>query len=124
MESLSFPKMFTTSRTLVDSGHTATLTNTHLLLASVRNSLIGDPFFGTSLIRAIHEQNGTILQDLVIDEIYTALLMYIPQLKLNRKDISLRSSGADLYAEIRAINLIDYTPDMFTISLTTNEVNQ
>lgn len=124
MNSISFPKMFSTSRTLLVSDHEATLQNTRLLLATVRKSLLGDPFFGTSLIKAIYEQNGTILRDLVIDEIYTAILMYIPQLKLTRNNISLQAEGTSLYATIRAVNLVDHTNDMFTINLTTNEVSQ
>ena len=124
MNSISFPKMFASSRTLLVSDHEATLQNTRLLLATVRKSLLGDPFFGTSLIKAIYEQNGTILRDLVIDEIYTAITMYIPQLKLTRNNISLQADGTSLIATIRAVNLIDHTNDMFTINLTTNEVSQ
>ena len=120
MYSINFPDMFATSRTKLVKDHDATLSNLKLLLASEKTSLFGDPYFGTILKRIIYEQNTPVLQDLVIDEIYTSILMFMPQIKITRKDISLSSDGTNLYAKINCINLIDYTNNLYNIRLTNN----
>lgn len=123
MYSISFPKMFTSSRTLLYSDHEATLSNLKLLLQSERASLLGDPYFGTVLKRIIFEQNSNVLRDIIIDEIYTSIITFMPQIKLSRSDISVEARDYDVYATIRGLNLIDYKTDMFSINLTTiNEV--
>ena len=113
--------MFTSARTLTYTDHEATLSNLKLLLASERNSLLGDPYFGTLLKRVLFSPNDAVLADIIIDEIYTSLLTFMPQLKLARNDISIKSNGIDVMATIRAINLIDYQLDMYTINLTSEE---
>lgn len=121
MYSLSFPKMFSNSRTLLYKDHEATASNLKLLLASDRTSLFGDPYYGTALKRVIYERNSAVLQDLIIDEIYTSILIFMPQIKLSRNDITVTSDGTDVYAKINCINLIDYTTDMYTINLTSSD---
>lgn len=120
MYSINFPDMFTTSRTKLIKDHDATLSNLKLLLASEKTSLFGDPYYGTILKRVIYEQNTVVLQDLIIDEIYTSILMFMPQIKLTRKDISIYSDGTDIFAKINCINLIDYTNNLYNIRLTNN----
>ena len=123
MYSLDFPDMFTHTKTKLIEDHEATISNLILLLLSEKTSLFGDPYFGTVLKRVIYEQNSAILQDLIIDEIYTAIIMFMPQIKIKRDDIKVTSDGTDVYATINCINLIDYTNDLYTINLTTtNEV--
>ena len=121
MESLSFPRMFTSARTTLSNDHNATLSNLKLLLASERNSLLGDPYFGTLLKRIIFSPNDSVLADIVIDEIYTSILTFMPQLKLSRNDISISSDGSSIYATIRATNLIDFQLDTYNINLTSEE---
>ena len=120
MYSINFPDMFTTSRTKLIKDHDATLSNLKLLLSSEKTSLFGDPYYGTILKRVIYEQNTVVLQDLIIDEIYTSILMFMPQIKLTRKDISIYSDGTDIFAKINCINLIDYTNNLYNIRLTNN----
>ena len=121
MYSIAFPKMFDSAHTLLYQDHQATLSNLKLLLASERTSLLGDPYFGTVLKRIIFEQNDAVLVDIIIDEIYTSILTFMPQIKLTRSDITVTSNGIDVYANIKGINLIDYQTDMFTINLTETE---
>lgn len=121
MYSLSFPKMFTSARTLLYKDHDATLSNLKLLLASERTSLLGDPYFGTILKRVIFEQNDNVLRDLIIDEIYTSILTFMPQIQLSRNNVVVTSDGVDVYAKISGLNLIDYKTDMYTINLTSTD---
>ena len=45
----------------------------------------------------------------------------MPQLVVNRKDITVTSNGANIYVAIRALNLLDYTTDLYNINLTQSE---
>lgn len=119
MYSLDFPNMFSSTRTNLIEDHEATYSNLRLLLLSEKTSLFGDPYFGTRLKRVLYEQNSVILQDLIIDEIYTAIIMFMPQIRLKRSDITVTSDGVDVYATIRCTNLVDYVTDLYTINLTT-----
>lgn len=121
MNSIAFPKMVSNTNTNIIKDHDATASNLKLLLASDKYSLLGDPYYGTNLKRLMFEQNNQILRDLIIDDIYTAIITFLPQLKIQRKDISVTSNRAAVYASIRAINLLDYTMDLYNINLTDSE---
>ena len=125
MYSISFPKMFNDTKTLLLKNTEATASNLWLLLKSDKRALFGDPFFGTSLKRAIFEQNDGILVDLVIDEIFTSITTFMPQIKLYRENIKLTSDGVDVFCNITCTDLTDYTTNLYKINLTeeTREVN-
>lgn len=122
MNSLAFPNIFNNTSTNVIEDHKATVNNLKLLLASSKGSLFGDPYFGTLIKKLTFEQNNKILQDIVIDEIYTVILQFVPQLLLDRKNIKITSDGINLYANIRAQNILDYETDMYNINLISYEV--
>lgn len=122
MQSLAFPNMFGNTTTKVFTDHQATASNLKLTLMSEKTSLFGDPYFGTNIRKMLYEQNNYVLQDLVIDDIYTAILQFMPQLMVQRKDIQLVSQGEDVYITIKALNLIDYTVDTYNINLLNYEV--
>lgn len=121
MKSLSFPVMFKNSKTLVSDGKAATMTNLALLLKSMKGGLFGDPYFGTRLMDLFYAQNNSALNDIVVDEIYTAILQFMPQLKLTRKDISITRDALSLFVTIRATNLLDVSTNMYTIKLMTGD---
>jgi phage baseplate assembly protein W len=104
--------------TTVAKDHLATSNNLKLVLMTDKNSLLGDPDFGCDLKRRIYEQNNAILRDLVIDDIYSTIVTFMPQLSLKRNDITVESDGVDVYATIKCTNLIDYELDTYTIKLT------
>ena len=78
--SLAFPNMFSSESVNLYKDKQATLTNLKLLLATEVTSLFGDPGYGTRLMQTIYSQNDFVLRDLVIDEIYTAIKTYMPQM--------------------------------------------
>ena len=121
MYSISFPNMFSPDGTKVKivENHEATTSNLKLALSATKSSLLGDPDFGSLLKAKLFEQNTPILQDLVIDDIYSTIITFIPQLNLKRSDITITSDGINLFANIKGINLIDYELDTYTIKLTT-----
>ncbi len=100
------------------SDHEATVSNLKLLLLSDKYGLFGDPYYGTSLKKLIFEPNNVIIKDLIIDDIYIAILTFMPQLKLDRKDITVTSKLGQVSVNIKALNLLDYKTDLYSINLT------
>lgn len=121
MKSIAFPKMFNSSSTNIISDREATENNLKLLLLSEQNELLGDPYFGTGLKKYIYEQNNPVLRDMLVDNIYTAIALFMPQLVVKRKDISLKHYRNKLYCEIRATNQLNFQTDMYNIVLLQNE---
>ena len=121
MYSINFPEMVGNSSAKIIRDHEATASNLKLLLMADKYSLFGDPYFGTSIKRLMFEQNHKILQDLLIDDIYTAILTFMPQLILDRKDIKVTSDRHTVYVNMKATNLLDYQTDLYNINLTGSE---
>ena len=92
--------------------------NMLLILSSERETLFGDPYYGSELKKQIFEQSSAIVTDLLIDELYTTIKTFMPQVILSRKDISVFVANTTLYAEIKYYYVIDNTSDLFTIRLT------
>jgi phage baseplate assembly protein W len=99
----------------------AVRSNLILVLSTERGSLFGDPYFGSILKSAIFEQPTSIITDLLIDEIYTSIITYIPQVFLDRKDITITYDDTDLYANIRYTYIPDNTSDLYVINLTNSD---
>lgn len=121
MYSIAFPEMFTTSRTKIYEDRDATMSNLKLLLLSFKGNLLGDPYYGTNLHKIIYSNNHQILKDLVIDDIYTAIAEFMPQLRVSRNDIRIWGDKTHLYASINALNLLNYTNNLYEINLTETE---
>lgn len=121
MYSFAFPTMLTNTRSALLSDLEAVRSNLKLTLQSERLSLFGDPFFGTQLKRLIFEQSHSIVVDLVVDEIYTTIITFIPQVYLSREDIELTTNGVDLFVTIRYVYLPNNTSDLYKINLTNYE---
>lgn len=122
MRSIHFPHMFNTNSTRVwkSSEHlNATKQNTKLVLYSERGELIGDPYFGLMLRRFMFDQNNYILRDQIIDMIYTQLAIFIPQVHVERKDITVFQDRekAKLYCEFSGVNQIDYQLNTYQLVL-------
>ena len=118
MYSFSFPKMFNTTTANLVKDKEAIKSNMILLLSTERDTLFGDPFFGSQLRKYMFEQSSSIIMDLLIDEIYSCIIMFMPQVYLTRKDIKVYCSRSTIYAEISYYYTIDNTSDLFTIKLT------
>ena len=121
MNSIAFPNMFNDVTTNIVENHEATSSNLYLLLKSARNQLLGDPYFGTNLERLIFEPNSQMIKDLVIDEVYTAILTFMPQIRLTRDKITVTCQDNTAYIKVDALNLLDFQTDVTTIKMTSNE---
>lgn len=114
--------MFSTNYTHVwntDEYREATLQNTKLTLWTGQGELFGDPYFGLLLKQYMFEQNSYALRDILIDMIYTQLALFMPQLRIERKNISIiqdREKGL-LICQFAALNLIDYQSNTYELVL-------
>ena len=117
MNAVSFPDMISNNSTNIITDDDATLQNLKYLILSSKNTLFGDPYFGTNLKKLIFDRNNTILRDIVIDDIFTAITMFMPQIKVERRNISVESEGSRLYINIRAQNRLDYTFTDYSINM-------
>lgn len=122
MRSLKFPKMFNTNGTRVwkaSEHQQATMQNTKLLLHTERGEMLGDPYFGLLLRHYFFEQNNYVLRDQIIDMIYTQLAKFIPQVWVERKNITVFQDRekAKLYCEFTGTNQIDYTLSTYQLLL-------
>ena len=57
---------------------------------------------------------------MLIDEIYTAINDYLPQVTVYRSGITIRRYNTTLIATVRVIYNKDNTTDLYTIQLTNN----
>lgn len=113
MNSIQFPKMFNTNNTKVwtSSEHLAmTKQNAVILLQCNQGELFGDPYFGTLFRQYLYDQNSIKLKDVVIDMLYTQLALFLPQIRIQRKDIDIiqDKEKGKLYCTFSGINQIDF----------------
>lgn len=121
MHSFAWPDMVKNTSANIIENHPATVSNLKLMLLSNKKSLLGDPYYGTNLKKLIFEQNNQVLKDLIIDDVYTSILTFMPQLVLSRNDITITSDKHKVYINIKATNVLDYTTNLYNITLTEGE---
>ena len=122
MRSIAFPDIFSKTSVNMVEDYDASLQNLLLLLWSNKGELFGDPYYGTNLKRYLFDQNDVILRDLVADDIYTAIKLFMPQITVDRKDIIIKSDNrGTITANIMATNKLDFTTDLYSIVLLQSE---
>ena len=121
MNAVRFPKMFNSNKTAIVKDKEATEQNLKSLLASFKKTLLGDPYFGSNLQKILFEHNNVVLQDLVIDDIYSAITAFMPQIRVIRDNITVTSDGNTVIVNIRAQNMLDYTFSEYSLKLLTVE---
>lgn len=121
MKSIQFPRIFDHHTIQTISDRDATLQNIKLTLSSEKGEFKFDPFFGIRLKRYLFEQNNYILKDILIDEIYEQLVLFVPQIEVNRKDIKLEAERAKIYLTIKCRNVLDFTLNTYNLVLFENQ---
>lgn len=121
MNSIAFPKMIKNNHVQTVSDYDATLQNMKLLLGSEKGEFRFDPFFGIRLKRYLFEQNNPVLMDVLIDEIYEQLVIFMPQLIIARSDITLTKDTAKVYVNIKARNQKDFELNSYNLVLFNNQ---
>ena len=121
MNAVRFPDMITSNKTALVNDREATLQNLETLLLSSKYTLLGDPYFGSNLERLLYESNNVILQDIIIDDVFTVINNYMPQIRVIRNNITVTSDRNNVTVNIRAQNMLDYSFDEYSIRLLTVE---
>lgn len=124
MKSIAFPNIFTNSKTMLYNDREATVSNLKLMLLSNKTSLLGDPYFGTNLKAMLFEQGSTVLRDIVIDDVYTSILTFMPQIQLTRGNIDVEIDDTTVTITIRCVNKINFQTDLYTIKLTDGDYSK
>lgn len=121
MNAIKFPDMLNNNKASIVEGIEATAQNLKYLLLSNKLTLLGDPYFGANLQKLLYENNNVVLRDLVVDEIYTAISTFMPQIRVLRKNINVDSDGNKIIVNIRAQNLLDFSFAEYSVVLTNVE---
>lgn len=124
MTSFSWPNMLNSATSNLVSDKEAIRSNFRLLLNCEKRSLFGDPNFGVGSLKFNFEQNTPIIADLIIDELYTAIQTFLPQIFVRRSDIKIFRDKIDLFAEIKCIYKLDNTSDLYVINLTSENLSE
>ena len=74
------------------------------------------------LEKAYYVNDGNIyekyeVKDIIVDEIFTQIKVFAPQLTVMRQDIKIFQKGTALYAKIKATNNIDFQTDTYDLVL-------
>ena len=117
MNSIGFPVMIKQNRSSIVEEKEAVQVGIHTLLQVEPRTLLGDPMFGVGLKQLLFDQSFLVVEDLLIDKLYTAIVAFIPQVYLKRSDIKITIDRNVVSATIRYTYLIDNTADMFKIKL-------
>lgn len=123
MNCISFPKLFSSNNLVTDikKGYYATLECLKLLLNTEKGSMFGDPDFGIRLRKYWYEQNSYVIKDILIDEIFDQIRMFIPQITVQRRDITIIQERNKLTVHIKAINKSDFQPSSYDVQLMKEE---
>lgn len=124
MKSIKFPNMISHNYVQTVSDEAATLQNLKLLLNSEKGEFTFDPFFGIRLKRYMFEQNNLVLRDILIDEIFEQISIFMPQLIIKRKDITIEPDNYKLYISIKARNQKDFQLNTYNLVLLDMEGKQ
>ena len=121
ISSLAFPNMIKYHKFQVeDNDYKATLQNMISLLSSEKGQFKFDPYFGIRIKNYMFDQNNYALQDILIDEIYEQLQIFIPQIQVNRGDIYLYTDPSQkgvLFCHIKARNRLTFTLNIYDLVL-------
>ena len=122
--SLAFPNMFNGATINLYKDYDAIKSNLKNLLYSNRGGLFGDPHYGTNLKHILFDQAAKeIMKELVKDDIYEAILSYMPQTTIERDFIEVYIQDTFVSVTIKAKNDLGIVSDLLQIELLNTDEN-
>lgn len=118
MYSFNFPDMFSGGRANLIEDKKAAISNLKLVLGSWKSTLLGDPFFGTSLYKYFFNQNSLWIRDLIADQVYETIIRYVPQIRVKRNSIQVSAQRDTIFIDINFQYITDQTLDTLSIAIT------
>lgn len=88
-----------------------------LLIRTSKGELLGDPAYGTNLMKYIYEPNDLILRDMVIEDLTTAIKNYETRIIVASSDIEVVIDKEYMYITINYLMKNTGTYETFTIYL-------
>lgn len=124
MYSIAFPNIFNGSTVNLYKDYDAIKSNLRNLLYSNRGGLFGDPHYGTAIKPILFNQAADpIIKELIKDEVYEAVLSYMPQTTINRNFIQVSITDTFVSVTIKAKNDLGVVSDLMKIELLRSEEN-
>lgn len=124
MYSLAFPNIFNGATVNLYKDYDAIKSNLKNLLYSNRGGLFGDPHYGTNLKHILFDQSAKeIMKELVKDDIYEAILSYMPQTTIERDFIEVYIQDTFVSVTIKAKNDLGVVSDLLQIELLNTDEN-
>ncbi len=121
MYSIAFPNIFNGSTIKLYKDEIAVKSNLRNLLGANRGGLFGDPHFGTALKQILWDQaHPDVARELIRDEVYEAILSYMPQTTIDRDAIGVEIEDNVVKVTIRALNDLGIYSNLLEISLLTD----
>ncbi len=118
MNSISFPNILNKTTTNKVTNYYATLQNLKLLLLTNKGEFVGDPYFGCNLKKFLYDQKDILLKDIIVDDIYSAIKLFMPQILVNRDDIKIElKEKSKVVINIKALDRASFRTDMYNIVL-------
>lgn len=124
MYSIAFPNIFNGSTVNLYKDYDAIKSNLKNLLLSNRGGLFGDPHYGTAIKPILFNQAADdIMKELIKDEVYEAVLSYMPQTTIDRDYIEVYATDTFVSVTIKAKNDLGVVSDLLQIELLKTEEN-
>lgn len=122
MYSIAFPDIFNGSTVNLYKDYDAIKSNLKNLLYSNKGGLFGDPYYGTNLKHILFDQAAEdIAKELIKDDIYEAILSYMPQTTIDRDYIDVNIQNTFVSVTIKAKNDLGIVSDLMQIKLLNTE---
>ena len=122
MYSIAFPDIFNGSTVNLYKDYDAIKSNLKNLLYSNKGGLFGDPYYGTNLKHILFDQAAEdIVKELIKDDIYEAILSYMPQTTIDRDYIDVNIQNTFVSVTIKAKNDLGVVSDLMQIKLLNTE---
>lgn len=122
MYSIAFPDIFNGSTVYLNKDYDAIKTNLKLLLGSNRGGLFGDPYYGTKLKTVLWDQaHDDIILELLKDDVFEAIYSYMPQITVNKDDITITKQDNFVTATIKVTSDSGVESNLYEITLLAND---
>lgn len=122
MYSIAFPDIFNGSTVNLYKDYDAIKSNLKNLLYSNKGGLFGDPYYGTNLKHILFDQAAEdIAKELIKDDIYEAILSYMPQTTIDRDYIDVNIQNTFVSVTIKVKNDLGIVSDLMQIKLLNTE---
>ena len=102
IRTIKFPEIFSigAGNTQISTGLESINDSLYLLLTSSKGELFGDPYYGTNLMKETFEYNSAIHNEIIKNDIATAIAKYEKRISVSEDDINIVNYDNFVYITI------------------------